>query len=193
MKQSRGARTIVYPTPVFIVGTYDAEGRPNMMAAAWGGMACSRPPAVTVALRAATLTHGNIVARQAFTVSIPSEAYVEAADYVGIISGRDADKFAETGLTPVGSELVDAPYVAEFPLVLECSLLHTLEIGLHTLFVGEILDVKAEVDVLNAEGKVAIEKVRPLIFAPDGGGYFGVGDYLGPAFEIGRRIKDRSR
>jgi flavin reductase (DIM6/NTAB) family NADH-FMN oxidoreductase RutF len=192
MKRSRGARTIVYPTPVFIVGTYDPEGRPNMMAAAWGGIACSRPPAVTVALRAATLTHGNIVARQAFTISIASEDYIEAADYVGIVSGRDADKFAQSGLTPIRSELVDAPYVGEFPMALECKLLHVLEIGLHTLFVGEVLDVKAEESVLNAEGKIAIEKVRPLIFAPDGGGYFGVGEYLGPAFEIGRRIKDKA-
>ena len=192
MKQSRGARTIVYPTPVFIVGTYDAEGKPNMMAAAWGGIACSRPPAIRVALRAATLTHGNIVARQAFTVSIASEDDVAAADYVGLVSGRDADKFAQTGLTPVRSELVDAPYVAEFPMSVECRLLHTLEIGLHTLFIGEVLDVKADEDVLNAEGKIDILKVRPLVFAPDGGGYYGIGDFLGPSFEIGRRIKDRA-
>lgn len=191
MKQSRGARTIVYPTPVFVVGTYDAEGNPNMMAAAWGGIACSRPPAVSVALRAATLTHGNIVARQAFTINIPSEDHVAAADYVGLVSGRDVDKFARTGLTPVRSELVDAPYVAEFPMSVECRLLHTLEIGLHTLFIGEVLDVKADEDVLNAEGKIDILKVRPLVFATDGGGYFGIGEYLGPSFEIGRRIKDR--
>ncbi len=191
MKQSRGARTIVYPTPVFVVGTYDAEGNHNMMAAAWGGIACSRPPAVSVALRAATLTHGNIVARQAFTISIPSEDHVAAADYVGLVSGRDVDKFARTGLTPVRSELVDAPYVAEFPMSVECRLLHTLEIGLHTLFIGEVLDVKADEDVLNAEGKIDIRRVRPLVFAPDGGGYFGIGESLGPSFEIGRRIKDR--
>lgn len=192
MKQSRGARTIVYPTPVFVVGTYDAEGNPNMMAAAWGGIACSRPPAISVALRSATLTHGNIVARQAFTISIPSEDHVAAADYVGLVSGRDVDKFARTGLTPVRSELVDAPYVAEFPMSVECRLLHTLEIGLHTLFIGEVLDVKADEDVLNAEGKIDILKVRPLVFAPDGGGYYGIGDFLGPSFEIGRRIKDRA-
>jgi flavin reductase (DIM6/NTAB) family NADH-FMN oxidoreductase RutF len=191
VKTSRGARTIVYPTPVFVVGTYSAEGGPNIMAAAWGGIASSRPPAVSVALRAATLTHGNILARGAFTISIASEDYVEAVDFVGIVSGRDADKFAQAGLTPVRSELVDAPYVEEFPMVLECALRHTLELGLHTLFIGEILDVKAEENVLDEEGKIAIDRVRPLVFAPDGGGYFGIGSHLGPAFEIGRRIKDR--
>jgi flavin reductase (DIM6/NTAB) family NADH-FMN oxidoreductase RutF len=191
MKKSRGAKTIVFPTPVFIVCTYDDAGQPNMMAAAWGGIACSRPPAVTVSLRAATHTHSSIVARGAFTINIASEAYVEEADYAGIVSGRDVNKFERTGLTPVRSELVDAPYIAEYPVVLECRLRHTLEVGLHTLFVGEIMDVKAEADVFNDEGQIDITKVRPLLWAPDGGGYYGVGSYLGPAFNIGKRIEDR--
>ncbi|HSQ39228.1 MAG TPA: flavin reductase family protein, partial [Anaerolineales bacterium] len=120
MKTSRGAKTIVYPTPVFIVGTYDDADKPNLMAAAWGGICCSRPPCVSVSLRKATYTYGNIVARGAFTVNIASEQYVKEADYVGLVSGRDVDKFAAAGLTPVKSDLVDAPYVAEFPMVLEC-------------------------------------------------------------------------
>jgi flavin reductase (DIM6/NTAB) family NADH-FMN oxidoreductase RutF len=86
---------------------------------------------------------------------------------------------------------VDAPYVAEFPMALECKLLHTLEIGLHTLFVGEILDIKAEADVFDADGKLSIQKIRPILWAPDDGGYYGVGEYLGPAFEIGKAIKEK--
>lgn len=191
MKKSRGARTIVFPAPVFIVGTYDSDGRPNMMTAAWGGICCSRPPAVAVSLREATHTHGCIKARQAFTINIASESYLEEADYAGIVSGRDVDKFAQTGLTPVRSELVDAPYIAEYPVVLECALRHTLELGLHTLFVGEIMDVKAEIDVYDEDGHIAIEKVRPLLWAPDGGGYYGVGSYLGPAFNVGHRLDDK--
>ncbi|HNT75412.1 MAG TPA: flavin reductase family protein [Anaerolineae bacterium] len=189
MKQSRGPKTIIFPSPVFIVGTYDEAGKPNLMAAAWGGICCSKPPCLSVSLRKATYTYGAIVARGAFTVNIASEQYVKEADYVGMVSGRDVDKFAATGLTPVRSELVDAPYVAEFPLVVECSLLHTLEIGLHTLFIGEIRDVKGEADVLDAEGKLDILKVKPLIFAPDGGGYYGVGPSLGSAFTIGNQLK----
>jgi flavin reductase (DIM6/NTAB) family NADH-FMN oxidoreductase RutF len=188
MKKSRGAKTIVFPTPVFIVGTYDEDEQPNMMAAAWGGICCSRPPSVSVSMRSATYSHGNILAREAFTINIASERYVKEADYVGLVSGRDVDKFAETGLTPVKSDLVDAPYVAEFPLTLECKLSQVVEIGLHTLFVGEIMDVKAEADVFDDEGHVDIEKVRPLLWAPDGGGYYGVGEHLGPAFQIGRDL-----
>ena len=195
MKKSRGARTIVYPTPVFLVGTYDDAGKPNVMAAAWGGICCSRPPCLSVSLRKATYSYGNIVARKAFTVNIASEQYVTEADYFGIVSGRDVDKFAATGLTPIKSDLVDAPYIDEFPLAIECQLLHTLEIGLHTLFVGEILDVKGNVDVFDdADGedavgrKLDIEKIRPILWAPDSRGYYGIGEFLGPAFEIGKKV-----
>ena len=188
MKKSVGAKTILYPTPVLIVGTYDEAGKANGMAAAWGGICCSRPPCIYVSLRKATYSYGNIVARKAFTVSVPSQEHIAEADYFGMASGRNVDKFAETGLTPVRSELVDAPYVAEFPLVLECKLLYTLEIGLHTEFVGEVLDVKADERVLGDEGAPDIARIQPLIFAPGNRAYFGVGEFLGDAFSIGRRI-----
>ena len=81
MKNSLGAKTLVYPTPVFVVGTYDKEGKPNVMTASWGGICCSQPPCVAVSLRKATYTHGNILARKAFTISIPSESHVQQADY----------------------------------------------------------------------------------------------------------------
>ena len=120
------------------------------MAAAWGGICCSRPPCLSVSLRKATYTYGNIVARKAFTVNIASEQYVTEADYFGIVSGRDVDKFAETGLTPVRSDWSTRPTSTSSRSSIECKLLHTLEIGLHTLFVGEILDVKGNVDVFEA-------------------------------------------
>jgi len=187
MKKSLGARTIAFPTPAWIVGTYDKEGKPNLMTAAWGSICCSKPPCVGVSLRKATYTYGNLMERKAFTLSIPPEEYVKEVDYIGIASGRNVDKFAETGLTPAKSDLVDAPYVQEFPLILECKVIHTLEIGLHTLFVGEILDVKAEPSALDAEGLPHIEKVKPIIFGPGKSTYHGIGKYLGQAFSIGKR------
>ena len=139
-KRSLGAKTLVYPTPTWIVGSYDKQGKPNGMTAAWGGICCSDPPCIAVSLRKATYSYASLVNRQAFTISVPSQAQGKAADYFGLVSGRDTDKFAATGLTPVRSDLVDAPYVAEFPLVLECKVLHMFDLGLHTQFVGEILD-----------------------------------------------------
>jgi len=185
MKQSLGAITLVYPTPVFVVGTYDRNGKPNVMTASWGGICCSQPPCVAVSLRKATYTYSNIVERKAFTISIPSEQYARQADYFGLASGRTSDKFAATGLTPVRSELVDAPYVKEFPLVVECRLVHTIELGLHTQFVGEVLDVKANQSVMTGR-MLDIKKVRPLAFTPDTQEYYGIGNLVGKAFEIGQ-------
>jgi len=188
MKKSLGAKTIVYPTPVFVVGTYDNAGKPNVMTAAWAGICCSVPPCVAVSLRKATYSYGNIVARKAFTISIPSEAHACEADYFGIASGKTQDKFAKSKLTPVKSELVDAPYVREFPVVLECRLRHTVEIGLHTQFIGEILDVKADASVLGPDGSPDILKVKPMVFVPESAAYHGIGQLLGRAFSIGKKI-----
>ena len=186
MKKSLGAKTIIYPTPVLVIGTYDKDGKANVMTAAWAGICCSAPPCVGVSLRKATYTYGNIMERKAFTVNVPSEDHAKAADYFGIASGRDVDKLSRVGLTPVKSELVDAPYVKEVPLILECRLLNAVEIGLHTQFIGEIVDVKAEGDVLGDDGLPMIEKVRPIIFAPESWSYHGLGKNLGKAFTIGR-------
>lgn len=193
MKKSLGANTILYPTPVLLVGTYDAAGKPNVMTAAWGGICCSSPPCVAVSLRKATYSYGSIVSQGAFTVNVPSERYAAEADYCGLVSGRRADKFAETGLTPVRSTLVDAPYIEEFPLVLECRLIRQIELGLHTQFVGEILDVKASEEVLDAGGAVDVEKLKPFFFAPESNGYYATGRRLGDAFSIGKAVKKKGR
>lgn len=188
MKLSFGAKTLAFPTPVWLVGTYDEDGKPNVMTAAWAGIVCSQPPCVGISLRKATYTYGNLMLKKAFTINIPSEAYAKQADYCGITSGRAVNKFTASGLTPVKSDLVDAPYVQEFPMVLECRVIHTLEIGLHTQFVGEILDVKAEESVLGETGLPDINKVSPIIFGPETRSYHGIGKYLGKAFAIGKVV-----
>ena len=187
MKKSFGARTLIYPAPVWCVGSYDGDGKPNVMTIAWGGICCSQPPCVTISLRKATYTYGNIMKRRAYTLSVPSVRYVKEADYFGIASGRDVRKFEKTGLTPVRSDLVDAPYVGEFPMVLECGVVHHYEIGLHTHFVGEIQDVKVDEGMLDENGAPDIEKIRPLVYSPGGQLYYEVGGLVGKAFEIGRK------
>jgi len=187
MKKSLGAKTLVYPVPVWVIGTYDKERKANVATVAWGGICCSQPPCVAISLRKATYSYGNIVERKAFTVNVPSEKHVKEADYFGTVSGRNVDKFREAGLTSVKSELVDAPYVKEFPLVLECKLIRTIEIGLHTQFIGEIMDVKADELVMKDDRLTDIEKLKPVIFAPDSSGYYGIGKCLGDAFSIGKK------
>lgn len=193
MKKSLGAKTILYPTPVMLVATYDAAGKPNVMTVAWGGICCSSPPCVAVSIRKATYTHGNLVLQGAFTINIPSEKYAAEADYCGLVSGRKTDKFTETGLTPIRSSIVHAPYIEEFPLVLECKLVHQFELGLHTQFVGEIMDVKADMDILNGKGLLNVEKLQPFFFAPEANAYYSTGKRLGDAFSIGRAVKKRGK
>ena len=189
MKKSIGAKTIVYPTPVFIVGTYDKDGKPDVMAAAWGGISCSQPPCVSISLQKQRYTLENIYKRETFTISIPSEEHVIEADYFGIVSGRDVDKFSDSGLTPVKSDIVDAPYVKEFPLVLECKLVHKVDLGVHIQLTGEIMDVKVDENASDTNGIPDISKIKPFMFDPAGMAYYGVGKNIGRAFNVGNKLK----
>ena len=191
MKKSLGVGTYALPSPVWVVGTYDKAGKPNLMTAAWGGICNSRPPCIYVSLRKATYSHGNIMARKAYTVSIPSERYVKEADWIGIASGRNVDKFTASKLTPIKGTTVDAPYVNEFSVVIECQVKEIIELGLHTQFVGEVMDVKAEPSVLNTKGAIDIEKVKPIIFTSGAGTYHSVGKKLQDAFTT-KEIKNEN-
>ena len=190
MKLSLPAQPILLPCPVLIIGTYGPDGKPNIMAAAWGGIASSKPPCVSVSLREATLTYHNIKQAEAFTVNIPSEKYLREADYAGLVSGREHDKFKETGLTPEHSALVNAPIVREFPYALECKLVRQVELGLHTMFIGEIVGMVADSEALNPKQLPDIEKVRPLLFGSFGSmAYYGIGGKRGDAFSIGKELQ----
>jgi len=189
MKKSLGAKTLLFPTPALVIGTYDKNGRPNAMTAAWGGISCSDPPCVSVSLRKATYTYGNIMERGAFTVNVASKDMVSEVDYFGLVSGRDVDKFKATGLKPVRSRLVDAPYIDEFPLVLECQMMQADELGLHTSFVGEIKDVKVSEELAARSKEGLINLIKPLIYAPDDHSYYSVGKKVARGFEAGKKIK----
>ncbi|HEY5913107.1 MAG TPA: flavin reductase family protein [Verrucomicrobiae bacterium] len=188
MKRSLGAKPLIYPAPVMVVGTYDSSGKPNVMTASWGGIACSQPPCIAVSLRKVTSSYENLMQRKAFTVNIPSEKHVKQVDYFGLVSGRTTDKFAATKLTALKSKLVDAPYVKEFPLVLECKLVDVADLGLHTQFVGEVLDAKADDDIIGSSGAIDIRLLNPLIFTPDTQDYYGIGAFVAKVFSAGKDI-----
>jgi flavin reductase (DIM6/NTAB) family NADH-FMN oxidoreductase RutF len=189
VKKSLGADTLVYPTPTWLVGTYDMAGKANLATVAWGGICCSQPPCVTISLRRATYSYQAILDRKAYTVNVPSVEQVREADYCGIVSGRSTDKFADCGFTAVRSTLVDAPYVEQCPMVLECRLVQRIELGLHTQFVGEILDVKADEKAIGPDGQPEIDMVRPFVFTPNRRTYHAVGGMIAKAFEVGKSLK----
>ena len=186
MKKSLGAKTIVYPTPLFIIGTYDKKNKPNMAAVAWGGICNSEPPCIAISLRKARYSYENIMENKAFTVNIPSKQYIKEADYSGIYSGRNEDKFAHTGLTAVKCDYVNAPYIQEFPLILECELKQSIELDTHTQFIGEIKDVKIDENMITEDNIPDIKKMEPLLYAPGSNAYYGFGELVAKAFSIGK-------
>jgi len=189
MKLFLPPKSILLPSPVLIIGTFDSDGRPNIMNAAWGGIASSKPPCISVSLREATLSYHNIKQTEAFTVNIPSEKFFMEADFVGMVSGRKCDKFKETRLTPEKSKLVNAPIVKEFPYALECKLIKQIDLGLHTMFIGEIVGMVADSEVLNSNQLPDIEKVRPMLFGSLGSvAYYSIGTKLASAFSVGNEL-----
>lgn len=193
MKTSIGPKEIVFPTPVFIVGSYCEDGRPNAMNAAWGGICSSTPPCVAVSVREQRCTYENIMQRKAFTINIPSEEYVREADYFGLVSGKKTDKFQAAGLTPVKGDKVDAPYIKEFPFNIECRLVDTVKIGSHIQLIGEIMDVKVDENCIDQNGMPDISALKPMLFDPAAYNYHAVGAVLAQAFSIGKSLLTSQR
>ncbi|MDR2493508.1 MAG: flavin reductase family protein [Coriobacteriales bacterium] len=191
MKNSVGAVSLVFPNPVLVVGTYDIDGRANALTLAWGGVAASEPPAVCIAVRPSRYSHEALHRTRAFTVNLPSARYAAEADYFGIVSGSKVDKFATTGLTPVHGTLVDAPYIAEFPYVMECAVTHAVELGTHTLFVGEVKDVKVDNSLLADDGTINWSNADILTFDAAARAYRAPGEAVAQAFNVGKKFISR--
>ncbi|HKL72494.1 MAG TPA: nitroreductase family protein [Marinilabiliaceae bacterium] len=172
-KRSLGVKAELHPKPAAVIGSYDKAGKPNMMTAAWIGICNSNPLSIAVSMRPATYSHGNVTESKSFTVNIPSSELVKYVDYVGRFSGRDVDKFKETGLTPVKAEFVNAPYIKEFPIVIECEVTEFYELGSHRQFIGKVIDVKADEAILNAQGDIDMNLLNPLIY--EGENYYETG------------------
>ncbi|MDR3353775.1 MAG: flavin reductase family protein [Synergistaceae bacterium] len=191
VKKNIGAEIALYPTPLVLCGTYDAEGKANLATLAWVGVCCGKPPAVQVSLQRPRHTFSSIMEKGEFTVNIPSSSLVVEADYCGMASGRNQDKFDVSGLTSRRGEFVDAPIVEECPICMECKVIHTLEIGTHVMFVGEILASWVNEDCLAPDGIPDPSLVSPLLFTPLRRNYHAIGDLVGGAFNIGKKLLGR--
>ncbi|MCL2549380.1 MAG: flavin reductase family protein [Methanimicrococcus sp.] len=189
--KSLGPSTAAFPTPTWVIATYDKNGRANAMTAAWGGVANSSPASVFVAVRPDRYTYENILIKREFTICIPSEEHVKEADYFGIESGRDIDKIEAAGLTAVKAEKVNAPYIAEFPMHLECRLADRMNLGSHFVIIGQIVDVKAREEIMDHKDSIEIQKLKPIIYSPTDKNYYGVGEEIGNAFSIGKELKKK--
>ena len=186
MRKNFGAKAMCYPMPVFIIGTYNADGTPNAMNAAWGGI--SEETEITICVDSAHKTAENLLARKAFTVSMATAGTVAACDYVGIVSGsKEPEKFAKAGFHALKSDFVDAPLIRELPMVLECEVI-SYEVETCRL-VGRIVNVCADETVLGENGKVDVEKLQPITYDPMNHQYLVLGRKVGQAFHDGAALK----
>lgn len=188
-KKSFGTGTIIPPAPVWVIGSYDVDGKPNMMTASWVGICCSDPASVTVSIRESRYSYINIMTSRAFTVNIPSKKFAAETAFFGTVSGRDVDKLAATGLTAVKGDHVNAPYLAEFPLVVECKVTTMVPVGSHTMFIGEIVDIKADESILDENGMPDPLKLATFLFCPGSNGFYATSELIGRVSELQRKIK----
>lgn len=185
MRKNFGVKPWFYPLPVLIVATYDENGVPDAMNAAWGGLYDA--DMVVLCLSENHKTTANIRLNNAFTVSFATADTVVPCDYVGMVSANDvADKFARAGFTSVKSEFVNAPLINELPLALECELAGFTENG---NVIGKIKNISADEKVLGDNGKIDVDKLRPVSYDPVANAYRVLGEFAGQAFGAGNKLK----
>lgn len=183
MRKNFGVKTWLYPQPVMIIGTYDKEGNPNAMNAAWGGICGQNELVVDLGDHKTT---DNLKVNKCFTVGIADKAHETECDYVGIVSGNDVpDKLLRAGFTVTKGEYVNAPVINELPITLECEL--TEVIG-HKYF-GKIVNVSADENILGDDGLPDLSKFSPITFEPVHHKYTVLGEIAGNAFSDGKNIK----
>lgn len=186
MRKNLKAKAYIYPLPVLIVGTYDENGVPDAMNAAWG-TTCDTAQ-VAICLSAGHKTVKNLLKTKAFTVAIADEQNVVAADYVGVVSANNVpDKLQKTGWRVTKSAFVNAPVIENFPLVLECKLVSYDEET--EICIGEVVNVSVDDAILDEKGKIDLAKFRPLCYDCDTHGYYTLGKRVGNAFSDGLRLK----
>lgn len=185
MRKSFGVKPMVYPMPVFIIGTYDENGVPNAMNAAWGGI--SEENEISICISEDHKTTKNLLLKGAFTVSMATADYVKQCDYVGIESGNKVEnKLERCGLHTVKSEFVDAPIILELPMAIECRLKSYDPESCR--LVGEIVNVSCDESALT-DGKIDPDKLKPITYDSANHTYRIVGEIVGKAFSDGLSFK----
>lgn len=189
-KVGMGPQTWIYPAPALLIGT-KVESKANFMAAAWGGIANSRPPMISVAVRHQRYTHQGIRNNMTFSVNIPSINLVKEADYCGLASGAKVDKVEVCNFDVFYGKLNDAPLIKQCPVNHECRVVHVLNLGSHSLFIGKIEQTYVSEDCLT-DGKPDMDKIKPFIYIESPlESYQAFGKVIARAFSIGTQLKPR--
>lgn len=176
-KKKLEPKAMLFPTPLALVTTINLEGRPNIITVTCIGIACAKPPMIAIAIHPWTYSHSLLKEVGEFVVNIPSEGLLEAVKYCGRVSGKDEDKFAGARLTPIPASEVKPPLIKESPVNLECKVKHFIELGMHNLFIGEVVATHVDEGIL-ANNKLDVEGCAPMTCVKGVGGYRSLGRLL---------------
>lgn len=179
MKKLIKKGTYLFPTPAAMISCACTDTTPNIITLAWVGVVCSEPPVLSISVRPGRHSHRLIRESGVFVVNIPREDQLRELDYCGMASGRDVDKFAELGLTAVAGSQVAAPLIKECPVNLECRVIDMKNLGAHDLFLGEIVAVHMDEEVMNDKGDIDISRLRPIAYCPQAAQYWNLKETIG--------------
>ena len=168
---------MVYPVPAVMVTAADREGKSNIITIAWTGTVCTTPPMAYISVRPERYSYGMLKETGEFVINLTTEKLVRATDYCGVKSGRDTDKWKETGLTPIPAQEVNVPLIKESPVNIECRVSEIRELGSHHMFLARVVAVDVDEAYLNEQGRFELQKAAPIVYSH--GEYYGLSSLLG--------------
>ena len=168
---------MVYPVPAVMVTAADREGKSNIITIAWTGTVCTNPPMAYISVRPERYSYGMLKETGEFVINLTTEKLVRATDYCGVKSGRDTDKWKETGLTPIPAQEVNVPLIKESPVNIECRVSEIRELGSHHMFLASVVAVDVDEAYLNEQGRFELQKAAPIVYSH--GEYYGLSSLLG--------------
>lgn len=191
MKTQLGPTNIFFPIPAALIVSGSVE-KPNIVTVAWIGMMGSSPPVIGISLKNSRYSLELIRETKEFTVNIPSVSRFKETDYCGLVSGKERNKFDDTGFTPVNSKRVATPIIEECPYNIECRVVNEISVGEWVAIFGEILETHIDDDKIDVSSRtVDISKVNPLVYCATIREYWGLGEKVGKGFNAGKEILEQ--
>ena len=190
MKKSLGDHTMIFPQPVMLIGTYDENGKEDVMNVAWGGQCGPKQISMSLSRAAQHQTTSNLEKQKAFTIAYADEEHLVQADYVGLVSGKNTpDKMKRSGFTFTKSPVVNAPVINELPLSVSCRVVSMKEEYGEIRIVGEVVDAQADDSVIDENGNVNLDAMHLISLDAAAGVYRKIGEKAGNAFHDGQKLR----
>lgn len=180
---------MLYPVPAVLVTVADREGNSNIFTVAWAGTICTNPPMLSISVRPERYSYHMMKETGEFVVNLTTESMTWATDYCGVRSGRDVDKWKETGLTPEKANVVNVPVIKESPVNIECRVVKVEELGSHHMFIADVVAVDVDEAYMDEKDTFHLSMAKPLAYSH--GRYYGMGEELG-SFGYSVRKQEKS-